>query len=67
MNTGIITTVVLFILMQVLDPTGVLSTDVQVGICALAYIGILWAKTKVDEFNQAHEGQLPCAKAEAKA
>jgi len=55
MNAGIITTIALFIVMQIFDPEGTLSVETQIAIGGVAFTCVMWLKTKVDEFKKAEE------------
>lgn len=52
MNAGMVSTIAAYIVMQILDPEGVLSVDVQIAISAVAFIASMWVKTKLDEMRE---------------
>lgn len=52
MNAGMVSTIAAYIVMQILDPEGVLSVDAQIAISAVAFIASMWVKTKLDEMRE---------------
>lgn len=55
MNAGIITTAILFVLIQIFDPEGNLSAETQIAIGGAAYTLVLWLKKKIEEFKKEEE------------
>ncbi len=52
MNAGMVSTIAAYIVMQILDPEGVLSVDVQIAISAVVFSASMWVKTKLDEMRE---------------
>lgn len=55
MNAGMVTTVAAYVVMQILDPEGILSVETQIAISAVAFIASMWVKTKLDEIRNTEE------------